>query len=35
VQLSYTEKPAVSGSPAENKVMVIFNLLGVTSVGTQ
>jgi len=33
VELSYTEKPAVSGRPAENKILVMFNLVGVTSVG--
>jgi len=29
--LTYAEKPAIAGQPAEKKIMVIFNLAGVTS----
>ena len=31
VDLSYVEKPAIAGQPAEKKIMVIFNLTGITS----
>ena len=33
VDLSYVERPAIAGQPAEKKVMVMFNLAGVTSAG--
>jgi LPS-assembly protein len=33
VDLTYSERPAVSGQPAERKFMFMINLLGVTSVG--
>jgi LPS-assembly protein len=35
VNLSYSEKPGVSGAPAEKKILFMFNLLGVTSVGSR
>jgi LPS-assembly protein len=34
VDLSYVEKPGVSGAPAEKKILFMFNLLGVTTVGS-
>ena len=33
VDISYSEKPALAGQPAERKAMVMLNLVGVTSVG--
>jgi hypothetical protein len=33
VDLTYSERAAVSGQPAERKIMFLINLLGVTSVG--
>jgi LPS-assembly protein len=35
VELSYLEKPSIAGQPAEKKAMVMFTLMGVTSVGTR
>ena len=35
VDLSYTERPAIAGQPAENKIMLLFTIVGVTSVGTR
>jgi len=33
VELSYSEKPGVAGQPAEKKTLVMFNLVGLTSMG--
>jgi LPS-assembly protein len=33
VDLTYSERPAVAGQPAERKIMFLINLLGVTSIG--
>ncbi len=33
VDVSYSETPGIAGNPAEKKVMVMVNLLGVTSIG--
>ena len=33
VDVTFTEKPAVSGQPAEKKILVMFNLVGVTALG--
>ncbi len=33
VDISYLEKPALAGQPAERKTMLMLNLVGVTSVG--
>ena len=33
IDLLYTEKPEISGAPAENKILFTFTLTGVTSVG--
>jgi LPS-assembly protein len=33
VELSYSEKPAIAGQPAEKKTTVMFNMVGVTSTG--
>jgi LPS-assembly protein len=35
VDLSYTERPAIAGQPAENKIMLLFTIVGVTSVGAR
>jgi LPS-assembly protein len=35
LDVSYSEKPAIAGQPAEKKIMFMFNLMGVTSVGSR
>jgi LPS-assembly protein len=35
LDLSYVEKPGISGAPAQKTILFMFNLLGVTSVGSR
>jgi len=35
VDVSYVERPAISGAPAEKKILFLFTLMGVTTVGTR